>query len=65
MAAAARAVDAGGEPLAVPGGQVRVGLSVGVALAGPDDTAETLLVAADATMYQSKHAGGRRATIRT
>lgn len=65
LGAAARAVAAGSEPLTVPGGEVQVGLSVGVALARPDDTAETLLSAADATMYESKHAGGRRATIRT
>jgi diguanylate cyclase (GGDEF)-like protein/PAS domain S-box-containing protein len=64
LAAAARAVAAGDEPLSTPVGPVQVGLSVGVALVRPGDTAATLLVAADATMYESKKAGGRRATLR-
>lgn len=64
QAAAARLVAAGDEPFPVPGGAMHVGVSVGVALARPGDTAETLLAAADLTMYESKKAGGRRATMR-
>jgi diguanylate cyclase (GGDEF)-like protein/PAS domain S-box-containing protein len=63
-AAAARLVAAGDEPFPVPGGAMHVGVSVGVALARPGDTAETLLAAADVTMYESKKAGGGRATMR-
>jgi diguanylate cyclase (GGDEF)-like protein/PAS domain S-box-containing protein len=63
LAAANRAVAAGDEPLATPSGAASVGLSVGVAVAKPGDTAEALLVAADATMYEAKQAGGRRAVL--
>jgi diguanylate cyclase (GGDEF)-like protein len=63
-AAAARLVAAGDEPFTAPSGSVEIGVSVGVALARPGDTAETLLAAADVTMYESKKAGGRRATMR-
>jgi diguanylate cyclase (GGDEF)-like protein/PAS domain S-box-containing protein len=63
-AAAARLVAAGDEPFPVPGGTMHVGVSVGVALARPGDTAESLLAAADVTTYESKKAGGGQATMR-
>ncbi len=63
-AVAARVVAAGDDVIPAPGGGVSVGVSVGVAIAQPGDTAETLLAAADAALYESKKAGGRRATMR-
>jgi len=51
------------EPFAVPGGHEPLGISVGIALAGPGATADGLLRAADAALYQSKRAGGRLCTI--
>lgn len=51
-------------PFPVAGGDATVGLSVGVALAGPGATADSLLAAADAALYESKQAGGGRATTR-
>ena len=40
-----------------------VGVSVGIALARPGMTADDLLQAADAAVYASKRAGGRRCTV--
>ena len=51
------------EPFAVPQGRETLGISVGVALAGAGATADTLLRAADAALYESKRAGGHRCTI--
>ena len=64
QAVAARVVATGTQVFGVPGGDVTVGVSVGVAVAQPGDTAETLLAAADAALYESKKAGGSRATMR-
>jgi diguanylate cyclase (GGDEF)-like protein/PAS domain S-box-containing protein len=61
-AVAARLVAVGDEPFPAPGGSVTVGVSVGFSLAEPGDTVETLVAAADEALYQSKKAGGRRAT---
>jgi diguanylate cyclase (GGDEF)-like protein len=52
------------EPFTVPHGTVKLGLSVGIALATPGATADSLLSAADTALYQSKKAGGARSTIR-
>ena len=41
-----------------------VGLSLGIAVAGPGATADGLLSTADEALYESKRAGGRRHTIR-
>lgn len=50
-------------PVAVPGGTVEVGLSVGIAMAGDGATADGLLSAADAALYASKRAGGGCTTV--
>ena len=50
-------------PFHVRGEDVTLGLSVGVALARRDMTAEALIAAADAALYEVKRAGGGRAHI--
>jgi diguanylate cyclase (GGDEF)-like protein/PAS domain S-box-containing protein len=52
------------EPFAVPGGATTLGISVGIALAGPGATADSLLSAADAALYESKKRGGSLGTVR-
>jgi diguanylate cyclase (GGDEF)-like protein/PAS domain S-box-containing protein len=44
------------EPYDLPFGEVRIGVSVGTAIAGPDDTADALLHEADGDMYSVKAA---------
>lgn len=51
------------EPFEVPDGEVSVGMSVGVALAGRGVTADDLLSAADAALYACKRSGGNRRAI--
>jgi diguanylate cyclase (GGDEF)-like protein len=60
-----RVVAAGLEPFPLPEGEMTVGISIGYVLAQPGATADSLLEAADAALYQSKQAGGRRATRST
>ncbi len=55
-AIADRVVVAMGEPLRSSAARHRVGVSVGVALSGPDSTAETMITAADEEMYRVKRA---------
>jgi GGDEF domain-containing protein len=43
-----------GEPVAVGGEQVRIGVSVGVAYAGPDDSTDEVIGRADVAMYAAK-----------
>ena len=50
-------------PFDVPGGTVQLGLSIGIALARPRQSAEALLAAADAALYDSKRRGGGASTI--
>lgn len=45
-------------PFPVPGGEVTIGMSVGVALAGAGVGPDDLLSAADAALYACKRAGG-------
>jgi diguanylate cyclase (GGDEF)-like protein/PAS domain S-box-containing protein len=45
------------EPFVVDGSEVFLQSSIGIALAGPDDTPEDLLRDADAAMYRAKDAG--------
>jgi GGDEF domain-containing protein len=45
-------------PFDVDGRQVYLNVSVGIALAGPDDTAESMLRGADTAMYRAKASGG-------
>ena len=51
------------QPFPVPSGEVRVGLSVGVALADRGATADGLLATADAALYACKRAGGGRCAV--
>ena len=51
------------EPFAVHGRKIYLNVSVGIAMAGPGDTPESLLDGADAAMYQAKAAGGDRAAV--
>lgn len=51
------------EPVTVPGGAVRLGLSVGVVIARVGDTPDDLLAAADAALYRAKQAGGGRVVV--
>jgi diguanylate cyclase (GGDEF)-like protein/PAS domain S-box-containing protein len=47
------------DPFDAGNSEVMLGLSVGIALARPDDTADGLLGRADAALYNAKRAGGR------
>lgn len=51
------------EPFAVDGGEVRVGMSVGVALGAGTGNADDLLAAADAALYACKQSGGGRRAV--
>lgn len=50
------------QPIAVPGGVVRISLSIGVALAHPDESIDVLVARADRAMYIAKREGGDRVT---
>jgi diguanylate cyclase (GGDEF)-like protein/PAS domain S-box-containing protein len=62
--AADRLLAAMEQPFVVATGDVRVGISVGIALARPGETADSLLSAADAALYDAKKRGGSRGTVR-
>ncbi len=51
------------EPLIVEGVEVVLGLSIGVALASPDSTADSLLTRADEALYAVKRSGGGVALV--
>jgi len=51
------------EPMLVDGAEVPLGLSIGVALAGPESTADSLLARADEALYAVKRAGGGAALV--
>lgn len=51
------------EPFVVDGRELRIGLSIGIALVTPDLSADTLLALADAALYQAKRDGGGRAHV--
>jgi diguanylate cyclase (GGDEF)-like protein len=58
-----RLIHAIGQPLSLDGDSLRIGVSVGIAFAGPDvDAPERLISAADLALYRAK-AGGRN-TVR-
>jgi diguanylate cyclase (GGDEF)-like protein/PAS domain S-box-containing protein len=63
--AADRLLAAVEEPFVVSTGEVRVGISVGIALAQRGETADSLLSAADAALYDAKKRGGSRRTVRS
>src|SRR3546814_17846563 len=56
-----RLCEAFTDPFHVAGESVRLGLSVGVALAGSHATADGMLAAADEALYDAKRPGGRHA----
>lgn len=62
---AERIVAALREPMSIGGTPLTVSVSVGVAVAGPDRTADDLLGEADAAMYEAKAAGRDQAAIFT
>lgn len=62
-ALAERIRDATRHPFEVDGRKVYLNVSIGIALAGPDDTAETMLSGADAAMYRAKSAGGDSSAV--
>ena len=61
-AAALRVLAVTDPPFTLGESRAPVGISIGYVLATPDATADSLLAAADAALYQSKRTGGRRAT---
>ena len=48
------------EPVRLPGGEVRISASLGVALAQPEETLDDLMHRADAAMYAAKQQGRNR-----
>jgi len=52
------------EAFTLGGRRIFLNISIGIAPAGPGDTAETMLDAADMAMYQAKNAGGDRIAVR-
>ncbi|MET4589338.1 diguanylate cyclase (GGDEF)-like protein/PAS domain S-box-containing protein [Arthrobacter sp. 754] len=50
-------------PFEVDGRQVFLNVSVGISLAGPDETAESMLGGADTAMYRAKSTGGDASVI--
>ncbi|ALV42362.1 hypothetical protein AU252_15410 [Pseudarthrobacter sulfonivorans] len=52
------------EAFTLGGRRIFLNISIGIAPAGPGDTAETILDAADMAMYQAKNAGGDRIAVR-
>jgi diguanylate cyclase (GGDEF)-like protein/PAS domain S-box-containing protein len=60
IALANRMVQALGEPIAVAGTKVQIGLSVGIALSKPESTPTSLLQEADRAVYEAKARGRGR-----
>ena len=50
-------------PVELSGEPVVASLSIGVALSGPDDTADSILAAADQALYQAKQSGRNRLVL--
>jgi predicted signal transduction protein with EAL and GGDEF domain len=57
---AARLIATAAIPFALGGIGIEVAISAGIAMAGPADTAESLLDRSDTAMYQAKRDGGGR-----
>jgi diguanylate cyclase (GGDEF)-like protein/PAS domain S-box-containing protein len=55
--------DATRQPFDVDGRQIYLNVSVGIALADEEDTAESMLQGADAAMYRAKSAGGDSSAV--
>ena len=60
---AERIREATRQPFDVDGRQIYLNVSVGIALADEEDTAESMLQGADAAMYRAKSAGGDSSAI--
>jgi diguanylate cyclase (GGDEF)-like protein len=60
---AGRIVESLQGPLDLPGADMRVGASVGIAFAGPEDGVEELMRNADTAMYSSKSRGKGQYTV--
>jgi diguanylate cyclase (GGDEF)-like protein/PAS domain S-box-containing protein len=63
IAIAQRLLDGVSEPLIVAGREVVTTASIGIAMARPNDTSETLLRNADVAMYQAKQRGRQRLEV--
>jgi diguanylate cyclase (GGDEF)-like protein len=59
-AVASRLIATAARPFALGGIDIEVAISAGIAMAGPGDTAESLLDRSDTAMYQAKRDGGGR-----
>jgi diguanylate cyclase (GGDEF)-like protein len=60
---AARLIARVGDPVRLGEVTAQVGLSVGIAIAGPEATGESLLADADAALYRAKELGRNRFTV--
>jgi diguanylate cyclase (GGDEF)-like protein len=60
VAIAEKLHTAAAQPVSTPAGPVTATLSIGVTLARPDETTDTLVARADSAMYRAKHSGRNR-----
>jgi diguanylate cyclase (GGDEF)-like protein/PAS domain S-box-containing protein len=60
VAIAEKLRTAAAQPVSTPAGPVTATLSIGVTLARPDETTDTLVARADSAMYRAKHSGRNR-----
>jgi diguanylate cyclase (GGDEF)-like protein len=58
-----RVCEAAAAPFSIGSSVVRLGASVGIAYARPDDSADRLLNTADRVMYEAKRMGGNRFVV--
>jgi len=58
---AERILEQLGQPIETPGGEVRIGASIGIALSHGDDNPTSLIRQADMAMYRAKAEGRNRA----
>lgn len=60
-----RLLGAVSKPFEISGNEVRLGMSVGVALSRPEDTADDLVARADSALYEVKRSGGSSTHVAT
>jgi diguanylate cyclase (GGDEF)-like protein len=58
LTVAGRICEAAAAPFSIGSSIVRLAASIGIAYAHPDDSADSLLNAADRVMYEAKRSGG-------